>query len=102
MAAALGASDSTGSVYTFGDAVNYGSTPGDVALAEPIVGMAATPMGGGIGWWRRMAGFSRLVMPGFWFDGCGALNRPIVGMAATPIGSGVLVGGVGWRGFHVW
>ena len=35
-----------GSVFTFGDAGFFGSA-GNIALNQPIVGMAATPEGGG-------------------------------------------------------
>ena len=58
----LAASD--GGIFTFGDARFFGST-GNVRLNKPIVGMASTPMGGVIGWWRPMVGFSRLATRGF-------------------------------------
>ena len=37
---------SDGGIFSFGDAQFYGST-GDIHLNQPIVGMAATPDGGG-------------------------------------------------------
>ena len=79
---------SDGSVYTFGDAVNYGSMAGQ-ALADPVVGMAATPDGRGYWLVASDGGFSRSVTPAFYGSTGGhPLNKPVVGMAATPDGQG--------------
>jgi hypothetical protein len=75
-------------VYAFGDASFYGSTAA-LALTKPIVGMAATPSGGGY-WLVASDGGIFSFGDARFFGSTGALrlNRPIVGMAATPSGGG--------------
>jgi hypothetical protein len=84
--AADGAGDPT--VLAFGTAPFHGSTEG-TALGKPLVGMAATPDGGGY-WLVASDGgifaFGNAVFHGS--TGALRLNRPIVGMAATPDGGG--------------
>ena len=79
---------SDGGVFTFGDAGFFGST-GNIALNQPIVGMAATP--DGKGYWLVAAdgGVFTFGDAGF-FGSTGniALNQPIVGVAPTPDGKG--------------
>jgi hypothetical protein len=77
-----------GGIFSFGDPLFYGST-GGLTLAQPIVGMAATP--DGKGYWLVAAdggifSFGDAVFYGS--TGGMPLNRPIVGMAATPDGKG--------------
>ena len=92
---------SDGSVYTFGDAVNYGSMAGQ-ALADPVVGMAATPDGRGYWMVASDGGIFTFGDAAFYGSmGGHPLNKPVVGMAATPM-AGLLDGGVGWRHFHLW
>ena len=79
---------SDGGVFSYGDAPFEGSA-GGLALTKPIVGMAATPDGGGY-WLVASDGgvFSYGDAP---FEGSAgglALTKPIVGMAATPDGGG--------------
>ena len=79
---------SSGAVYTFGDAVNYGSMAGH-HLNAPIVGMAVTP--DGHGYWLVAADggiFSFGDARFYGSMGGKPLNKPIVGMAATPDGHG--------------
>jgi hypothetical protein len=73
---------SDGGVFAFGDSRFYGST-GNTALSEPIVGMAAAPLG--LGYWLvgsdgGVFGFG----DGTFYGSTGgiSLNRPIVGIAA--------------------
>ncbi len=77
-----------GGVLNFGQAGNHGSLQG-TALNAPIVGMAATPDGGGY-WLVASDGgifsFGNAVFHGS--TGATPLNDPIVGMAATPDGGG--------------
>src|SRR5262245_12169024 len=73
----------------FGDAGDYGSLAG-VGLLEPIVGMAASPTGGG--YWLTAADggiFTFGDAPYLGSTGGTRLNQPIVGMAAFP----------GWAGY---
>jgi hypothetical protein len=78
---------SDGGIFTFGDAGFFGSQ-GGTPPAEPVVGMAATPTGGGY-WVASAAGavknFGDAVA-------AGALtshpNLPVVGIAASPSGAG--------------
>jgi hypothetical protein len=76
------------SVYAYGAAAFYGST-GALALAQPIVGIAATPSGHGY-WSVASDGGIFSFGDASFFGSTGALrlNRPIVGMAATPSGHG--------------
>ena len=82
----VGAAD--GGVFSFGSAGFYGSA-GSLALAQPIVGMAATP--DRQGYWLVAAdgGIFAYGDAGF-FGSTGGLHlrAPIVGMAATPDGNG--------------
>ena len=85
----------TGTVTPLDGATSYGSV--SQPLAKPIVGMAATPDGGGywlVGADGGIFSFGDAVFHG----GTGGthLNAPIVGMAATPDGGGYwLVGSDG-------
>jgi hypothetical protein len=71
-----------GGIFSFGDAVFQGST-GDIALNQPIVGMAATPSGNGYWFVASDGGIFTYGDAGFHGStGDIALNQPIVGMAA--------------------
>ncbi len=80
--------DTSGRLFTLGDAGFYGDTTG-AALDQPVVGMAATP--DGAGYWLVAAdgGIFSFGDAGF-FGSTGGLplDQPIVGMAATPDGAG--------------
>ena len=79
---------SDGGVFSFGDANFHGST-GGMALNKPIVGMAATPDGGGYWLVASDGGVFSFGDANFHGSTGGmALNKPIVGMAATPDGGG--------------
>jgi hypothetical protein len=90
-----------------GDAGFHGST-GNIHLNQPIVGMAATPDGGG--YWLVASDGGVFTFGDAGFHGSTGnihLNQPIVGMAATPDGGGYWLvasdGGVftfGDAGFH--
>ncbi|MCZ7527874.1 MAG: hypothetical protein M5U14_16745 [Acidimicrobiia bacterium] len=87
-AASLAALASREDVFAMGDAGQHGST-GAMDLTRPIVGMAATPSGGG--YWLVASDGGIFAFGDAAFHGSTgsvALNRPIVGMAATPSGSG--------------
>jgi poly-gamma-glutamate capsule biosynthesis protein CapA/YwtB (metallophosphatase superfamily) len=75
-------------VLAYGDASAPGD-PGSLSLNRPIVGMAATPDGGGY-WLVASDGgiFSFGSAKFFGSAGGTPLNRPIVGMAAAPDGRG--------------
>ena len=78
----------TGGVFTYGDAAFYGSA-GALTLAQPIVGMAATP--DGMGYWLVASDGGVFSYGNAGFYGSAAaldLNQPIVGMAVTPDGGG--------------
>ena len=79
---------SDGGVFTYGDAQFYGST-GGLKLNEPIVGMAATPDGGGY-WLVASDGGVFTYGDAQFYGSTGGLklNKPVVGMAATPDGGG--------------
>src|SRR5580658_6183894 len=79
--------DVAGSPVPFGNAGSLGSAP--AKTAAPIVGMAATPDGGGY-WLVGSDGgiFSFGDAQFFGSTGGLALTTPIVGMAATPDGGG--------------
>ena len=79
---------SDGGIFSFGGAPFYGST-GGIALNKPIVGMAATPDGGGY-WLVASDGgiFSYGDAQFYGSTGSIRLNKPIVGMASTPDGKG--------------
>ncbi len=53
---------SDGGIFSFGDARFFGST-GALTLAQPIVGMAATPPARATGWWRPTAACSPSATP---------------------------------------
>ena len=79
---------SDGGIFSFGNAVFYGST-GALHLNAPIVGMSPTPDGGG--YWLVAAdggifSFGNAVFYGS--TGSRSLNKPIVGMASTLDGRG--------------
>ncbi len=79
---------SDGGIFSFGGAPFYGST-GGMTLNKPIVGMAATPDGGGY-WLVASDGgvFSYGDAQFYGSTGSMHLNKPIVGMASTPDGKG--------------
>ncbi|MGI8685315.1 MAG: S8 family serine peptidase [Acidimicrobiales bacterium] len=79
---------SDGGIFSFGIAPFLGST-GDVALAQPIVGMAATPSGNGY-WLVASDGGIFAFGDATFLGSTGALRltRPIVGMAPTRTGKG--------------
>src|SRR5689334_17220225 len=80
--------DIAANVAGFGDAGAYGST-GSKLLAQPIVGMAATPTGHGYWLVSSDGGIFRFGDANFYGSmGGRPLNRPVVGMAATPTGHG--------------
>ena len=79
---------SDGSVLNFGKAA-YDGSMGGKALAEPIVGMAATPTGGG--YWEVASDGGIFTFGKAAYEGSmggQGLQDPIAGMAATPTGSG--------------
>jgi ribosomal protein L24E len=77
-----------GGIFAFGDAPFSGST-GNLHLNQPIVGMAANPVGTGY-WFVAADGGIFAFGDAKFFGSTGAmkLNKPIVGMAATPTGQG--------------
>jgi hypothetical protein len=77
----------TGTVDEFGDAPNLGEPSG--ALNKPVVGMAATPDGGGYWLVASDGGIFSYGDAGFYGSTGGMhLNKPIVGMASTADGNG--------------
>ncbi len=77
-----------GGIFSFGGLPNYGSMGGH-SLNKPIVGMAATPNGGG--YWLVASDGGIFSFGNASFHGSMGgqpLNKPIVGMAATPDGGG--------------
>ncbi len=79
---------SDGGIFNYGDAGFYGST-GGMALAKPVVGMAATPDGRGYWLVASDGGIFNYGDAGFYGSTGGmALAKPVVGMAATPDGRG--------------
>ncbi|MHB1519869.1 MAG: glycoside hydrolase family 25 domain-containing protein [Ferrimicrobium sp.] len=95
-----------GGVFNFGNAHNYGSTysygitglSGSRPLNAPIVGMAATPNGGGYWLVAADGGVFDFGNAGFYgstytdgltgLSGAHPLNKPVVGITATPGGHG--------------
>ena len=77
-----------GQVYAAGGAKSDGTLAGR-SLAKPVVGMAATPTGGGY-WLVAADGGIFTFGDARFFGSTGAmhLNAPVVGMAATPTGGG--------------
>ncbi|HET6964818.1 MAG TPA: hypothetical protein VFH58_08595 [Acidimicrobiales bacterium] len=78
----------TGGVFSFGSATFHGSL-GGVTLAQPIVGMAATPDHGG--YWLVASDGGVFSFGDARFHGSTGgvrLAKPIVGMASTPTGNG--------------
>jgi len=72
-----------GGIFSYGDAPFYGSA-GAIRLNQPVVGMAATPTGGG--YWLVAADggiFSYGDAPFHGSTGGLVLNKPIVGMASS-------------------
>ncbi len=79
---------SDGGIFSFGDAQFYGSMGGK-PLNQPIVGMAATPTGGGYWEVASDGGIFSFGDARFYGSmGGKPLNQPIVGMAASPTGTG--------------
>ena len=79
---------SDGRVYAAGGAQSYGTLAGR-NLAKPVVGIAATPTGGG--YWLVAADGGIFTFGNAKFYGSMGgkrLDEPIVGMAATPTGGG--------------
>jgi hypothetical protein len=80
-------------VFSFGDAAFHGSL-GNTKLNAPIVGMAATPDGGG--YWLVGSDGGVFSFGDAHFYGSEAtttLNAPVVGIAATPDGGGYRLAG---------
>ena len=79
---------SDGGIFSFGDAVFYGSMGGH-HLNQPIVGMATTPDGGGY-WLVASDGGIFSFGDAVFYGSMGGhhLNAAIVGMATTPDGGG--------------
>jgi hypothetical protein len=81
-------SGADGGIFTLGQATFHGSM-GGAKLNQPIVGMAATPDGGG--YWEVAADggiFSFGDAAFYGSTGSLKLSKPIVGMATTPNGQG--------------
>ncbi|MHB1961054.1 MAG: putative Ig domain-containing protein, partial [Acidimicrobiales bacterium] len=77
-----------GGIFAFGDAAFYGSMGGR-PLNQPIVGLAATPDGGGYWEVASDGGIFAFGDAAFYGSmGGRPLNQPIVGLAATPDGGG--------------
>jgi hypothetical protein len=79
---------STGAVYAFGGAPDFGSMAGH-QLNKPIVGMAAMPTGRG--YWEVASDGGVFTFGAARFygsEGAAKLDEPIVGMAAAPTGEG--------------
>ncbi len=88
MCATAARADAAATVAGFGDAGSYGST-GAKQLAQPIVGIAATPSDRGYWLVASDGGIFRFGDAAFYGSmGGRPLNRPVVGMAATPSGRG--------------
>ena len=82
---------SDGGIFAFGDAQFYGSMGGK-PLNKPIVGIAATPDGGG--YWEVASDGGIFAFGDAQFYGSMGgkpLDKPVVGMAASP--EGRLLGG---------
>ncbi len=79
-----------GGIFTFGDAVYYGSM-GAKPLNQPVVGMAATADGGGY-WLVAADGGIFTFGDARFFGSMGGkpISEPVVGLAATPTGSGYM------------
>jgi hypothetical protein len=98
---------SDGGIFSYGAATFHGST-GGISLAQPIVGMAATPDSQGYWLVASDGGIFAFGDAGFHGSTGGiALAKPIVGMTATPDGKGYWLvasdGGIfafGDAGFH--
>ena len=77
-----------GGIFAYGDASFLGST-GNIKLARPVVGMAATPSGDGY-WVVASDGgvFNYGDAPFAGSTGAIKLNQPVVGLAPTPSGQG--------------
>jgi hypothetical protein len=79
---------SDGGIFAFANAKFFGSMGGK-PLNEPVVGMAATPTGGG--YWEVASDGGIFAFGNAQFYGSMGgkpLNKPIVGIAATPTGGG--------------
>jgi Cu/Zn superoxide dismutase len=79
---------SDGGIFAYGDASFLGGT-GNLKLAKPVVGMAATPSGDGY-WVAASDGgiFAYGDAPFAGSTGSIKLNQPVVGLAPTPSGQG--------------
>jgi hypothetical protein len=83
------------SVFAYGDAGFFGST-GGAHLNQPVVGMAATPSGGGYWLVARDGGIFSFGDARFFGSGGGpGLLEPVIGMAASPSGQGYWLAGSG-------
>jgi IPT/TIG domain len=80
---------SDGGVFSFGNALFYGSM-GGTHLNAPVVGIAPTPDGGGGYWLVASDGGVFTFGDAAFFGSTGGLhlNRPVVGMTPTPDGDG--------------
>ena len=73
---------SDGGIFSFGDAHFYGST-GSLHLNKPVVGMAATPDGGGYWLVATDGGIFNYGDASFYGStGSLRLNKPVIAMAA--------------------
>ena len=82
------AAASDGGVFTFGNFAFHGSM-GGTPLSRPVVGVAATPDGGGYWEVASDGGIFSFGDADFYGSmGGQALDRPVVGMATTPDGGG--------------
>jgi hypothetical protein len=79
-----------GGIFSYGDAAFHGSLPGlGLNPNKPIVGMAATPDGGGYWLVASDGGVFAFGDANYWGSmGGKPLDKPIVGMAATTDGGG--------------
>ena len=77
---------SDGGILAFGQ--DFCGSTGSTALNKPVVGMAAVPGQGGIGWWRPTADLLVRQRRLLRLHRVAHANRPVVGMAATPDGGG--------------
>ena len=78
---------SDGGVFSYGNAQFYGST-GSLRLNAPVVGMAATPDGGGYWLVASDGGIFSYGNAQFYGSAASVPGQDIVGMAASPDGGG--------------
>ena len=94
-----------GGIFNYGnDAQFYGyfGSAGSVHLNQPIVGMAATPDGGGTGWWRRTVASSPSATPSSTARRGASPEQAHRGHGRHARWQGLLVGRVRWWDLHLW